>query len=82
MHGKGTYIGQNGYKFVGNYRNGEKYGDGTIFLSSGEKFVAFFNDDESSEEGVWYRNDGRELKFKMVRGKMEPCTLFKWDFEI
>ncbi|MDP6023225.1 MAG: hypothetical protein QGG19_18310, partial [Alphaproteobacteria bacterium] len=42
----GTYVSDNGDKYVGEYRDDEKHGQGTETYADGDKYVGEFRDDK------------------------------------
>eukprot|EP01083_Nonionella_stella_P028166 77571_1 len=63
----------NGYKFEGEYKDGERNGDGKIIWSDGDTFV-----------GTWVSN-GNTFVGTLVGGKMHGHGIYtkknKWKFE-
>ena len=61
MHGKGTYISNNGMKYVGEFQNGLKHGKGTLDLPNGTKYVGEFKNEWRHGKGTLTFDNGDKL---------------------
>jgi hypothetical protein len=57
---QGTYIYNNGNEYIGEWKDGQRYGQGTITLRSGTKYVGNFQDDKLHGYGTLRYDDGSE----------------------
>jgi len=59
-NGMGTFIWDNGDRYVGENKNGRKHGKGTIYFSSGNKFIGSFINGSVEGHGVLTTKNGGE----------------------
>lgn len=62
MNGKGTYILDNGEKYVGAMKNGSREGKGTYYFNSGERYNGYWKNNLRNGEGTNYFPDGEIYK--------------------
>ena len=55
----GTIIFSHGYKYVGEWKNGNYYGQGTLTYPSGSKYVGEYRDNKKHGQGTETSADGR-----------------------
>jgi len=51
INGKGTYIYDDGSKYIGEYKNGKSHGKGTMIYLDGEKYVGEYQNDLRNGKG-------------------------------
>lgn len=57
-HGTGTYTYDNGFQYVGEFKEDKKDGQGTITYPSGTKYVGEFKEDKKHGKGTLNHLDG------------------------
>jgi hypothetical protein len=57
-NGQGTYVFDDGSKFVGNFLNGKLHGQGTYTTTKGERYVGEFRNGMYNGYGTYYYNNG------------------------
>ena len=60
-NGYGTYVFQDGSKYVGSFRNSRPHGQGTIQYANGDRYEGQLADAAFNGEGTLYLQDGRRL---------------------
>jgi hypothetical protein len=51
--GTGTYVFENGAKYIGSWSNGKYNGQGTYFYASGDKYIGEFNENMRDGQGTY-----------------------------
>ena len=51
--GKGTYVFDNGEKYIGEFKNGKRHGQGRHTFSTGDVYVGEFKDDKRNGHGTY-----------------------------
>ena len=69
MNGQGTFTSLNGYKYVGEYKNGNKHGQGTFIWPDLAKYVGEFKNDEINGQGSAIYPDGGKYVGEFKNGK-------------
>lgn len=58
----GTYVGTNGVKYMGSFKDGKYHGQGTIFLTNGDYIVGQFLFNKLTGQGTFYFLADNEFK--------------------
>lgn len=53
QNGRGTYVWNDGDRYVGQYRNGKRNGFGTYFFKNGDRFMGKYRDGKRNGKGVY-----------------------------
>lgn len=70
LNGNGVFIGKNGSKYEGEFKNSVFEGQG-IYTSNGNKYVGQFSKHRFNGKGVLYLNDGSKYVGNFVFNKIE-----------
>jgi hypothetical protein len=62
VNGKGTYILDNGEKYVGEMKNGTREGKGAYYFNSGEWYTGEWSNNKRNGQGVNYFPDGEKYE--------------------
>jgi hypothetical protein len=62
MNGKGTYILDNGEKYVGEMKNGVREGKGTYYFNTGERYAGEWKKNLRNGQGTNYFPDGEKYE--------------------
>ena len=60
INGIGTYIWDNGDKYVGEHQDGKEYGQGTFTFANGNKYVGEYQDGKMHGQGTYTWADGKK----------------------
>jgi len=69
INGQGTQILSDGYKYVGEFKNGKASGQGTETFSDESKYVGEFKDGKKNGQGTATRADGQKYVGEFKDGK-------------
>ena len=58
VNGQGTYTEANGDKYVGEWKDNNRYGQGTMTFANGDKYVGEWKYDKKDGQGTYTKNDG------------------------
>jgi hypothetical protein len=62
VNGKGTYIFDNGEKYIGDIKNGQREGKGTYYFGSGEWYSGDWSKNQRNGQGINYFPDGEKYE--------------------
>ena len=57
-HGQGTYVWNNGDRYIGEYKEDIRTGQGTLIWKDGEKYVGQFLNGKKHGQGTYFWNNG------------------------
>lgn len=66
-HGKGTFVWEDGKKFVGEFKDGKRHGEGILYYPNGTYLEGTWIDDVLTGEGYFRNEDGKLLKTIRVK---------------
>ena len=58
--GQGTFVFDDGGKYVGEWKDGKRHGQGTKTLANGNKYVGEFKDSKATGRGTFTWGSGNE----------------------
>ena len=68
VNGYGTYIYDDGTKYVGQWKNGLTHGQGTYTWANGDKYVGEWKDDMRNGQGTFTWADGTVIEGLWKKG--------------
>ena len=74
----GTQILANGFKYVGDWKNGKKHGRGNLTLPNGSLYTGEFKDDKIEGQGTFTSSDGRKYVGEWKDSKKNGKGTYTW----
>ena len=74
----GSYTWDDGTKYIGEYKNGEKNGQGTVTWTSGEKYVGDYKNDKRNGQGTFTWTNGDKYVGQYKNNKRNGQGTFTW----
>ena len=81
-HGHGTFIWNNGEKYVGQFKHRKFHGQGTYYYSNGNKYIGQWANDKKNGKGVMYFQNGCAYDGEWKDDKREGygTETYKWGY--
>ncbi|MCB1173797.1 MAG: hypothetical protein KDK39_09540 [Leptospiraceae bacterium] len=77
-NGDGTYVWEDGSKYVGQWKEGQRSGNGTYLWASGDKYAGEFVNGDCEGNGVYTWKNGAHYEGQWKAGKMNGAGRFVW----
>jgi hypothetical protein len=75
---KGVFYFQNGDKYDGEWRHGQKNGNGTLYYNNGEKYIGEWRHDKKSGNGIHYYKFGETYEGEWRNDMKHGKGIYKW----
>ena len=78
MHGKGTYVWDDGDTYTGGYNHGKMHGTGTMTWANGDTYIGDFLDGERTGKGTYTWATGESYTGDFLNGKRTGKGTYIW----
>ena len=75
---RGTYSGNDEYKYIGEWKDGKQHGQGIEVWEDGKKYFGKFKNDKRHGQGSFTWPDGTKFSGQYVNGKQHGQGTFIW----
>ena len=78
INGQGTYTYADGYKYIGEFKEGKMHGQGTFTSADGGSYVGEFKEDKMQGQGTYNSADGNKYIGEYKDGKKDGKGIYTW----
>ena len=77
-NGQGSYVWNDGDKYTGSWRDGNRHGLGTHIYANGAKYIGEFEGDEKHGQGSWYLPNGDKFEGEWKFNERNGEGIYIW----